>query len=68
MSCSSVYVWVVKFKAGHKSLHGEAQSGRPNTALADEMIVWVDNVIKGDKLLCVEDIVLKLDISKDFAG
>ncbi|GFO19388.1 histone-lysine N-methyltransferase SETMAR [Plakobranchus ocellatus] len=59
-----VYQWCSWFKDGRTSLQDEPRSGCPNTANYDWNTARVDELIKVDRRVKLEEISLKLDIPK----
>ncbi|GFO20039.1 histone-lysine N-methyltransferase SETMAR [Plakobranchus ocellatus] len=64
MSMTQVYQWCSCIKDGRTSLQDEPRSGRPNTANNDWNTARVDELIKVDRRVKLNEISLKLDILK----
>ncbi|GFO19974.1 histone-lysine N-methyltransferase SETMAR [Plakobranchus ocellatus] len=64
MSMTQVYQWCSCIKDGRTSLQDEPRSGRPNTANNDWNTARVDELIKVDRRVKLNEISLKLDIPK----
>jgi [histone H3]-lysine36 N-dimethyltransferase SETMAR len=62
MSRARVFVWFKRFRDGRKSTDNNIRSGRPATAVNDENIARVDELIRGDRRLTVKDIMRSLGI------
>ena len=56
MSRSRVFEWFKRFKDGRASTDNNSRSRRPATAVNDENIERVNELIRGDRRLTVKDI------------
>lgn len=62
MSRSRVFEWFKRFRDGRTSTDNDVRSGRPATAVNDDNIVKVNELIRGDRRLTVKDIMNSLSI------
>jgi transposase len=68
MSRSRVYDWFKRFKDGRTSTDNNSRSGRPATAVCDENIGRVNELIRGDRRITVKDIMATLSIGANAAN
>ena len=55
MSRSRVFEWFKRFRDGRTRTVNNSRSGRPATAVNDENIAKVNELIRGDRRLSVKD-------------
>lgn len=58
-----VYDWVKRFKEGREQLEDDAREGRPTTSKTQENIRIVENLIKEDRRINIDEIAYALEIS-----
>ena len=56
MSRTRAFAWFKRFKAGRKSTDNDTHSNRTATAVNDENIAKVNELIRGDRRLSIRDI------------
>lgn len=62
MSRTQVFEWFKRFRDGRTSTDNNSRSGRPATAVNEENIERVNELIRGDRRLTVKDIMTSLSI------
>ena len=63
MSRANFYKWVQAFKDGRKSITDDLRSGRPVDVYTPEAVQAVEDLIKSDRRVTLDEIATKLDIS-----
>ena len=63
-SLATVYNWYGEFTHGRKTLSDEVRSGRPADAITPENIQKVKKIIKNERRIVMDEIMLHLDISR----
>ena len=63
MSRANFYKWVQAFKDGRESITDDLRSGRPVAVSTPETVQAVENLIKSDRRVTLDQIATKLDIS-----
>ena len=63
MSRANFYKWVQAFKDGRESITDDLRSGRPVDVSTPEAVQAVENLIKSDRRVTLDEIATKLDIS-----
>src|SRR5436190_23148743 len=64
-SFTTVKFWAAKFKRGRKSLGDDERSGRPKTAITDENIAKVHEMVLDDRRIKVREIAEVMKMSKE---
>ena len=63
MSRANFYKWVQAFKDGRESITDDLRSGRPVNVSTPEAVQAVEDLIKSDRRVTLDEIATKLDIS-----
>ena len=63
MSRANFYKWVQAFKDGRESITDDLRSGRPVDVSTPEAVQAVEDLIKSDRRVTLDEIATKLDIS-----
>ena len=61
----TVKFWAAEFKRGRKGLRDDESSGRPKTAITDENITKVHQMVLDDRRLKVREIAEVMNMSKE---
>ena len=67
ISRTQSFLWFKRFREGRMSTDNDTRSGRPPTAVSDEKVKAVDNLIRGDRRIRVKDIMSTLNIGANAA-
>lgn len=62
MSRARVFLWFKRFKDGRNSIDNDTRCGRPPTAVNDSNVSAVDKIIRADRRVRKQDIMLALQI------
>ena len=68
ISRTQSFLWFKRFRDGRMSTDNDTRSGRPATAVYDENVKEVDNLIRSDRRVRVKDIMSTLNIGANAAN
>lgn len=63
LSRTAVYKWISRFNGGRETVKDDHRKGRPVTATADEKLTAVEEFVKEDRRVTIQDIADEFDIS-----
>ena len=65
MSRPQVFEWHKRFKSGRQEAEDDPKSGRPSTAMTDENIIRVKQLVQSDRRLTVQKIADELGLNRE---
>ncbi len=63
MKKSQVYEWHKRFREGGVEIKDNARSGRPTTAATNENVEWVQQVVRANRRIWIDEIASEVNLS-----